>query len=228
MIIEWNGLPGTGKTTVAGEVKNILEQNEINCILKHQRPKTKIQKYFSYLFDGSLHLHYLARKYAKSIQGKNVREKIQISSLLVYYYRMYLDFQKSCPNKVLLIDQGIIQGLISIAHTDPIKNRKTLENVVRFISKKISFFIIDCELNPQLSFERIRIRNTNFGRLDNCEDVELKKNLDIQAENFKIVRDVIKRQTLYPHKEIDTSLDPHFNAELIVKDFFEAKHEKDN
>lgn len=223
MIIEFNGLPATGKTTVAGEMKNILEKQGFRCVNKYQKKESRIARYISYVFDGSLILHFLAQKYARSIYGNDIGKNRKITSIMVYYYRMYREFDRECRGQILLVDQGLLQGLISIAHIKPVTDNKAIDRVMKFLSKKnIRFFIVNCKNDPQLSFERIRNRNTDFGRLDSFEDASLKEALKTQAANFDIVRASAERNSDNAQLEIDTLLSPYQNAVKIIKAFVEV------
>ena len=223
MIIEFNGLPGTGKTTVASELKEILEQNGISSMFKYHRREGRIKRYASYLFDGSYQLRRLARKYATSIEGGDLAEHLKTADILVYYYRMYRLFEKYCSDQVLLIDQGVLQGLISISHTDPIGSGKEIAQILKFfVKKKIVFDIVNCKNDVALSFERIRLRNTTGGRLDRCGDDVLGEHLAVQKSNFEIVRSVVAENTLYEQVEIDTAALPQQNALKVFHTFFEG------
>lgn len=223
MIIEFNGLPGTGKTTVAGEVEALLEKRNIKPVFRYQRKENRIKSYLSYIFDGSLRLYGLARKYTNSIPGGNRAERLKTASVLVYYYRMYRHFTKDCPNQVLLIDQGLLQGLISIPHTDCIADRNSLDRILRFLAKrKTDVCLVHCKTDVELSFKRMRQRNTTAGRLDRCGDEELLKNLKIQEHNFEIVRDAAEGSLSCKQVEIDTQFPPDENALKILNTFLEV------
>ena len=221
MIIEFNGLPGTGKTTVGKELNKVFLEKGYTCFFSYNIPKNIIARYISYIFDGSLYLYYLGLIFAKKLTGSFRKENLQIPLILVYFYQMYKNFQYYNPHKVLIIDQGIVQGIISIAHTDKMAEDKSLKKIFNFFSKKgISLYSVNCLCDVELSKERIRGRNTTGGRLDVVSDDELIKALDVQAENFDFIRNCAN--DLFKCVDIDTAISPELNAVKIFE-FIEAE-----
>lgn len=218
MIIEFNGLPGTGKTTIANHLYELLKDRYniyFKCILEESR----LKRYFSYLFDGSLHLYYLAVLYVIKSTDSYTKEKLKIASLLVAYYRMYKYFLKNEKrNDILLIDQGIIQALVSINFFDKIKGTNEIDKIFKFLNKKdISFSLVCCRCNAELSKQRIKQRNLHGGRLDNSKEDERKGILDIQGYNFNLINDIVKDLKILEIINVDTMDSPEINAELIAK-----------
>ena len=218
MIIEFNGLPGTGKSTVANEIEQLLPQGT-PVFSRYVAKQSRVSGYISYLFDGSITLYFLSLAFAKKASSGNYKQKKKTAPLLVHFYRMYRQFQAHEPkDAVLLIDQGVLQAFISIAHEHRITRTKELDKIFRFLSKKgISFAVVSCENNIPLSMERIVSRNTTGGRLDVCTESERKDILQAQAENFELVR---QHATLIaPNTStvfIDTENTPSDNAKKIL------------
>ena len=75
MIIEFNGLPGSGKTTVARAISDELCKRGIAYCFKYTPAQNRLLRYISYLFDGSARLYLLGCRYAKSAGKKNLKEK---------------------------------------------------------------------------------------------------------------------------------------------------------
>lgn len=221
MIIEFNGLPGTGKTTIAHELENILVKQGFECCYKYDTGKSKIKRYFSYVSDGSLYLYYLGICFAKSLKGSFRKENLQVATVLVYFYQLYKAFNKNCRDKILIIDQGIIQGLISLAHTQAFSSPEVLDKILRFFKKKgITFMQVNCLCDSELSLARIRERNTTAGRLDTYNDAALADALKKQSENFDVIRNCAAN--IFECIDIDTHFDPRDNAASIYS-VIEAK-----
>lgn len=216
MIIEFNGLPGTGKTTVAESLKHKLESDGIVCSLNYNVEESKIKRYFSYLFDGSIHLYFLGIKYADKSSVPLNKEKRRMVQLLIGYYRMYRTFMKKESDKVLIIDQGIIQAFISIVHTDKLISTVELNRILRFLKKRgIDFKRVSCKTDVELSASRIRLRNTDAGRLDKFFGLELFSALKEQENSFEKIRK--SANEILPAAEIiiDTNLPIEENANII-------------
>ena len=217
MIIEFNGLPGTGKTTVSQVLKEQLEK-EHNVRLRYGFTESKIAKYTSCLFDGSIILYILARQYIKKSAGFDDKQKNEYISVLIIYYRMYRHFLKHYPNDILITDQGIVQALVSINHGDAIIETKELTKIMSYINKKgIRFLSINCKNSVELSKERIKFRNTNIGRLDSCGEEEREKILKIQTGNFEIIRNELAMTMVGCRSlDIDTEISAEDNSTKII------------
>ena len=217
MIIEFNGLPGSGKTTIAKAISDALCKRDIPHCFKYAPAQCRFLRYISYLFDGSAHLYFLGRKYAKSAGKENLKEKMAILPVLVYYYRMYRQFSKKCPDQVLIVDQGFLQGLISIVHTDLVNDTKPLQAIFRFLKKKkLCVHFVHCKNDVNLAAQRIRERKTNGGRLDAYKDEALIGAMCVQQQNFDLIRSSVDQLPLCRELTVDTKCPPEENAEKIL------------
>ncbi|MBR2927387.1 MAG: AAA family ATPase [Clostridia bacterium] len=223
MIIEFNGLPGTGKTTVAKALSSRLD-NTYHVRFKYDAATSRLQYYVSYLFDGSLKLHLLAARYAKYATQNRDKDKRKYIGVLIAYYKAYRRFLKQCPNEILIIDQGILQALISIHHGDLIENAQYLKPIFNFLTKKkINISLVNCSNDVTTSLQRITSRNTSGGRLDICDDHERENVLNSQIHNFTVIRQVCA-EAMGNCKciEINTLETPEQNA-LRISDYLELE-----
>lgn len=223
MIIEFNGLPGTGKTTVA-KALNAKLYRTYTTRLEHNYHVSNLRYYISCLFDGSLTLHRLAYKYAKYATENGDRDKLKYIWVLITYYKAYRAHLRRGSNEVLIIDQGIVQALISIHHGDLIKNNEYLKPILSFFQKKhIDFTSINCSNDKDVSSLRIKARNTDGGRLDVCDDAEREKVLLAQIHNFNVVRNACtESMNNCKQIEIGTLDTPEENASKIL-DYLELE-----
>lgn len=224
MIIEFNGLPGTGKTTVA-KALNAKLYRTYTTRLEHNFHVSNLRYYFSCLFDGSLTLYRLAYKYVKYATKNGDRDKLKYIWVLITYYKAYRAHLKHRSEEMLIIDQGIVQALISIHHGDLVKNDEHLKPIMSFFNKKhIDFTLINCSNDKEVSSMRIMTRNTGGGgRLDACDDAEREKVLLAQIHNFNLVRNACD-ESMKNCKQIEIStLDtPEENA-LKILDYLELE-----
>ena len=215
MIIEFNGLPGTGKTTVSRALGERLSEKGA-VFYKHSAGGSKLIRYARSLFDGSLSLYRLGAAFSDSVTGGD-RDNRKLAFVLVKYYRAYRDFTANATeNGFLIIDQGLIQGIISIAHGREITDTAALDRLLVFLKKRgIVFVSVNCLGGVELARDRIVSRGADVGRLDVCDDGERMAVLTVQEKNFRTVRErmeaVLKPVTVC----VDTVTPAEENAAFI-------------
>lgn len=215
MIIEFNGLPGTGKTTVSRALgERIKGRREVAYRLEPLA--SKLKRYASALFDGSLTLYRLGAAYSDSVTGGD-RENRKYAFVLLKYYRMYRCYARNANgNGVLLIDQGFLQAFISIAHGRELTDVTALDRLLSFLKKKgVRFACVNCLGGVELARDRIVSRGATVGRLDVCEDGERMAVLAVQEKNFATVRARVAELLGYDTVSVDTALPPEENAAFI-------------
>lgn len=217
IIIEFNGLPATGKTTIANTLVPLLEEDGIQCarlFFKHRWQKNGRTVFLS---PKLFRLLFLLNRFADSIKPRRNRFTHIMGEM--YHYRSYRDFLHDHKDKrVFIVDQGLIQSIISIAHTDRILDEGALKKVVSYYSaNNIEFICVNCKVDPGLSFERIRNRPDNTARMHQIPHEQLLYAMRMQADNFDMVRRCFADKLNLIVVNIDTELDPSENARIIYK-----------
>ena len=177
IIIEFNGLPGSGKTTVAKILKKKLEEKYGVEVRSHYERKTWHRNVYSIL---------LCPRYYKLLISINnysklfFKKKAFVRRLkIANFVREYRNFLSDNNRSVLLIDQGIIQAVISLAHQDKLPSPDSLGDVVCKIGiATLPIVIVNCNLSPEISAERVKTRPSNGCRVEKMDEQDLLDSLN--------------------------------------------------
>ena len=217
VIVEFNGLPGTGKTTTAIKLKQLLFDNEIDCIDSFYYGKSfKRSRYANWISPSCWRLSNLLNDYITTFApsvGKYSR-----NSKFLQFFREYCEFN-SLGCGVLLKDQGLVQMLLSIAHLDKISQFGQIEKIASFLDKRVSFIRVDCLVDADISYQRILKRPRLGSRLEDIDSIKLMEVMKLQADNLEIIRtsfDEQIRKNIHVIK-IDTKESADNNAKFVYK-----------
>ncbi len=221
-IIEFNGLPGIGKSTITNCLEELCIQKGVSFYRSYYR-KPINRRAFSLLFRPSL-FRFLPSilLYAKKQKGGTRKYKYVIGTLAIV--RQYVDFKKYVKNGILVLDQGIIQDFISIAHASRIVNVGLTSTIMKKFKKHhIQFTRIDCDLSVEEVFNRLRNRSNGGSRIEKENDANAMKFLEIQKRNLMSLRHELDSIPYYSHISIDASELPHENACKIWNTIYDKK-----
>ena len=215
IIVEFNGLAGLGKTTVASFLKDELCKDGYKVIgwyrhsvLHSLRPMFAIPYSFS--------LYRKVKKYADSIAPfRKDRKYVHWTN---HFVRMYKSIEKYSDADFAISDEGIIQFFVAMGLNDRFLQSDLLDAVVEKIrSMGVSFIRVDCENHVQASFDRIKSRPPKGMYYENWSQEELMCQLQAEAYNFECLRSVFSR--IFPDQKVITidTLDslPEDNARKI-------------
>lgn len=214
IIIEFNGLPGSGKTTIAKCLKEELEKERHKVYLNYYRSSFD-NNYYSMLLHPSYWLIILkAYIYSNTF---SYTKKIKRSFQLASFVRMYRIFVKDNDNAFLLSDQAIVQLFISLAHSKKLSDSPTFKSVLREIMlDTLPLVIVNCEINKDFSNFRIESRQKNGCRVESMTKQERLKTLDAQIVNFEFIRRELKEASPNTIQiNVDTSLPVRQSIEMI-------------
>ena len=214
IIIEFNGLPGSGKTTTSKILQNRFECNKQKTFNRYFRKKYH-RNVYSVLF--TFRYRKILKAIIKYLNAFPTKVKKSIVYSYVSYIRMYNNFFDDNNKGVLLIDQGIVQSLISLAHNKSLPVNDDLRDLL--LSSKfnrIPIIFINCLSDEKLSMSRIEAREFRGARVDTMNKTEMYRTLCAQSRNFDKIRTALKE--LYPDLHvinIDMNESPESNVELI-------------
>ena len=214
IIVEFNGLAGLGKTTVANILKDELRKDGYSVIGRYRYSKLhSLRKLFSIPYSFSLYRK--VKRFADTIEP--YRKDRRYVHWTNHFVRMYTMIDKHSDSDYAISDEGIIQFLVAIGLNDRFPQSSLLDAVVEKIkSMGVSFIRVDCINNIESAYERIKSRPPKGMYYEGWSKDELKAQLEAESFNFEYLRCVFSK--VYPDQlviSIDTLDPPEVNARKI-------------
>lgn len=186
LIIEFNGLPGSGKTTIAEALKKQLEGMGYGVSTSYF--KRKYHRYGKLVILNPVYWN-LIKTFIKYSSFFEEKKSLSMIFRVVNFIRSYNNFIISKRNEILMVDQGFIQGLISLAHQDLLPQISYLDEVLK--KSKIDSFnlvCVNCNVKESVSNERISHRPMNGCRVETMGEIERMNTLKVQKDNLTYLR----------------------------------------
>lgn len=211
-IIEFYGLPGCGKTTIS---KLLCESLAEEFSLEVVRPgKTKVIDDYSLLclpkyWTNVSRLFNFVRLYKTK---KHPRIVLQPER----YRHIYHRYLKSNATGFFVVDQGIIQSLISISYLDTLPDSEQLSSYVSSLNN-LPILLVYCKCDTTISKQRMKDRVKGGSRLEQLDDECFEQAVQVQSSNFKKINSILNDKCdSIQVMSIDTTKDPQFNVSKIV------------
>lgn len=192
LIIEFFGLPGSGKSTVVNFLYDLLQKNNISTIKFSEifdKYQSNLMRKIYLTFISILlqpKLFFICWKY-KNFDFKVLNQIVYI--LRLFYFEETNYFKKSVKNYELIIsDQYLIQAIASLMI--PANNVNIDEKIISYFLtytlNKIDILVYSkCDI--ETSFERLRKRNNQRTRFDFWDDKKCLINLERMYNIFEYV-----------------------------------------
>lgn len=203
-IVEFNGLPGSGKTTISYELFNLYKVNREDVAtydnLRERVPRRPFYAVPYMLKNYSFHEIFLMLKMVSCFKGVPLKEylrRILYTEQIAYNYRMI----EAKPG-ICIVDQGLIQGVISLGYVYSFKEECCKIRWERYVRKFLfryrdNILYVNVELLPEDAQARIEARSGHDkDRFDNVTDKnELFRMLMVQKERFDILHNLLRGES---------------------------------
>ena len=226
MIVEFNGLPGCGKTTISKDLYTRLKDARLYDDIRVKFPSGFINRVCYILKNWKVSEIVILMKIADCFENSSFSEKISrvlYTEQILANYRWIKDENFTC-----ISDQGIIQAIVSIGFIHKLKSDnarlvfcKESAIILSFYSEYIAF--VNTHVDPVVAKDRIRGRKGNTGRLDKVDnDKSLTGYLDNQKVIFDLLGEIlsaIKKNAI----DINSNIPSEDNA-VIIKNYLIENH----
>ena len=214
LIIEFNGLPGAGKSTISTELEALFTKSGISSIRSYYSKES--QKDNKSLFLSLRWCQVLIRLFFLSMTVHPRKDRWPGIIAFVKYLRMYTDFLMSSCDYILITDEGLVQAITSFFHIDTINSHKLMARFIGYIKKAdLEFIRVDCQNDINLVYSRIKGRGTTGARLDIMDGQDLLDALEIQSNNLMTIRNCFSESLHQKVIQLDTNISPSVNANYV-------------
>lgn len=216
IIIEFNGLPGSGKTTISKILKEKLTKDYGIEVKSRYARRSRHRKAYSILLCPRYYRLLISlNKYSKLYGTKrSFVRRLSIANFVREYYNFVFD-NKKCA---LLIDQGIVQGIISFAHQDSLTTSEYLDDVLLNCGfEKLPIVIVNCNIDIEEAVKRLNQRPQNGCRVEKMSKENMLQTMKTQCRNFSIIRSLLESKfSQLIMIDINTDAFPEENAYRII------------
>ena len=208
MILELNGLPGCGKSTVKQEIA--VQNNEIKVIGVAEFRGENVSGFFKLLLKiKRFCIQFLPQNFGfyckcrRLFANSPVKESCtsffyedMIAIMyMVYLYHSYRNFK----GIFLLADEGILQSLASVCVAKNVSLAALDEVTGQLYKLNNSMMLVHCDCSIEEAYRRITARNRNDSAIDNLKGEQLKDYLCSYEKQLKVLRKKIFDKNINIH-----------------------------
>lgn len=198
VLVDINGLPGCGKTTLVEKVVARLEEANLSVYtiedVYFHGEKTRVSKYVTILralgSPGSRRANLLAYQLFSCFPFSFSRLAYTLRLIKFHYQLRKVYKSKDCD--IIILEEGITQYTASIPHVDRLHDKKVLRSLLLSMLSAFQYVVVvNCLSDVETSLNRISTRGFKNGRFDHMNERERFEGLKIHYEFFEIMRDVL-------------------------------------
>ena len=118
----------------------------------------------------------------------------QAGELFDDLYDFYQKKSIEQSEEVILVDQGIVQQIVSISYeTELLSDWFVRKMITRIKKKELNLYIVNVDLDVTESFDRLNRRVGNISRIQKMNREQGIETLKTQQNNFNIIREIITK-----------------------------------
>lgn len=200
VFLEFNGIPGSGKTTLSNSV--IENQSGMDFVVESyqqviEKPTRKnlkqLVKYLIHVKLSSFRMGCLGMMYLLTNRKFNRKNWLRIVAIIIIY-DFYQKKSIEQSEEVILVDQGIVQQIVSISYeTELLSDWFVRKMITRIKKKELNLYIVNVDLDVTESFDRLNRRVGNISRIQKMNREQGIETLKTQQNNFNIIREIITK-----------------------------------
>lgn len=200
MIIEFIGIPGSGKTHISYLLYDYLNEKEYevqHCNHLSREDKSRRMSKLLMLLPYTFNIYFLLMIYKiltnkSSISGKKILLFIFLQRILVY--RKIFDKKKG-KQKIYILDEGFLHFAIAFHRQNKeTSEERNLNTYLELLSKIIpydkiekTFVFVECDIDE--SYKRIESRKYGWpGKVGNGTNKEKNKYLEDNYRNYSLIK----------------------------------------
>ena len=193
-IIEFNGLPGCGKTTTSRDLEACFSKSGTKAQFYddiHEKFPSGLAKRCRYILHNwsfkEIRILYKISTCFTGIKTKEKWKRILYVEQIACNYRKFMSKDGIC-----ISDQGLVQGVVSIGYIHDLKNdkykKKFAENCLAFLIPYAEYVIyVNSDIAPEESYKRLKTREQNYGRFDQMQEDAVLSGLNKQKKMFGLI-----------------------------------------
>jgi hypothetical protein len=226
MVVEFVGVPGSGKSTIAQKLQVCYEDNKRKAVLY----KNPLKGNIAFKIICSI---YILSWCVVNIKARNMLIKIiklQKNLFLmngtksfcnsIYLFKILVVYHSCMIKKnsnVIIVDQGILQYVLSSIYKLKYSDKLILDFVKDNVINKEEWYIVFCNLNDEEIIKRLNGRTNGKSRIEKLPETEWENAVKEQLEKYNNIKK-ISLENMEKAFEISTKdSSPVEIAQIILK-----------
>lgn len=215
MVFELYGCPGCGKTTITVKTLSMLSEKGYKCVDYRQlflNRNSAFSRYMAYI-SAALKPRYfpLTLSIFKATSAFGCHPNYAL--YLITICQRIIEYEKDAENTIILLEEGVIQFVTSLAHEKPVDEYERIADVIeRMKEYGIRIKPVDCILPLDENIKRLTERRIHSRFLDVKNETELEELLSVKRKNLDFVSAFFD-----PILTLDMKKIPEENADILCR-----------